>query len=246
MWRLIKADLNYQKVILVPIYVSFLALLASLTWVPQVLYFPDIVFPKRAVISLWLLFYLASIGVFNTSFSSRGINVREKRNRLHTLLPVSPRQIGASRVLALVLAWTGLVGVFLLFLLASGEWAAFWTKSTWPQTLLALTGAFFLGSAHGLVMEDLKTMFLTDRKIFRIQWKHIFYTFAVITAVLYFVAICLTIMCLLPQVATSDTVGAKVAFCLQSWPCAVLLLISGTAMMLASLKTFKLRKSFLE
>jgi|GEM_PF-5151384 len=246
MWRLIRAELGYQGVLTGPVYGVFLALQAALAWAPRALYLPELAFSRRAVLVFWFLFYLAAVSVFNSAFSSRGIHIREKRYRLLTLLPVSAGQVGTARALVPVLEWAGLAGILLLFLPLSGDWGAFWTESAWPQTLLALSGAFFLGTALGLVMEDLRTLFQGRLKIFGAPAGRIFYACAVASAVAYFAVVSLAVLLLLRIDALEPAWATAAIFLFRTWPGAALFLLAGATLLLASVRTFGTRRAYLE
>lgn len=247
MWQLIKAELSYQKMVLLAAGGCFLGLLGFLSYSPVLLFLPEIPFPRRVNIIYWFLFYLAFIILFNVAFSPFGLIRREKRNRLLHLLPVTVRQLGVRRMVLLSLIWMVMVAIYLLFMLAAGEWGMFWSGSEWPQLLVSLTGAFWTGSAYVMAMEDLQTLFVRERTILRVSLRRIFNVFVVLSTVLYFLAICGAIAHLSAQMPlTFEMLLPLLGSLARSWQGASIFLLTGAGLMLASIRTFELRKSFLE
>jgi hypothetical protein len=246
MWRLIRAELNYQRVILLPVGGCLAGLLIFLAAAPAALYLPELPFQKRVIISFWFLFYLAFVGGFNTAFSPFGIAGREKRNRLYALMPMSLKELGRMRVLALSAVWVGLVGIYGSGLWLSGDWAAFWAEPACPRSLLALTGAFSMGTAHMLIMADLRTLFLTGGTFMGVPLKRLFFALSVGGGVAYAVAVLVVILLNIPSAGPYEEIRTLAQFLLQSWTCAAIFLLVGAGMLSASIVSFRLRRSFLE
>ena len=247
MWPLIKAELNYQKLFLITALGAMLAIMVFLWFSPDLFFLPEIPFPRRISITFWFLFYLAFVILVNAVFPPYGIHRREKRNRLLTLLPVSLLQLGILRVILLVSIWAGLVAIFLLFLLITGDWTLFWGDPVWPQLLVSLSGAVLTGSTYVVSMADLQTLFPKEKKFLRIPWQQLFNGFIVLSTVIYFLAICYAILQCNPGVRFSLRILVPlVAFMVQSWTGATVFLLTGVAVALASIRTFELRKSYLE
>ncbi len=247
MWLLVKAELGYQKPILIAATGAVLAILIFLWFSPVLFLIPEILFPRRISITLWFLFWISSVILMNTVFPPQGIHRREYRNRLLALLPVPLWRLGILRFLLLISAWAALILIFLLFLLCAGDWDLFWGGPAWPQMLVSLSGAFLTGSAYVVFMTDLQTVFPKGKKFLRLPWQPLLNSFTVLSTVAYFLAICYLILQSSPGVKLSIRILVPlVAFMAQSWDGATVFVLTGAGMALAGIVTFQLRRSFLE
>lgn len=110
MWRLLKADLSYYKFnLLIGIAISVLMAIVLLA-----LGFAD--FSILLTNSFFVYF-------FNIGFIGADAD-KDKRDRHDTLLPLSIREIAVSRLLLVIFFQLGLLALWFIFLLFSGEEAA--------------------------------------------------------------------------------------------------------------------------
>jgi MFS family permease len=246
-WSLIKAELDYQKLFLITVVAAVLGILTFLWYSPVLLFVPEIPFPRRMGMSFWFLLYAAFVILVNAFFPPMGIHRREKRNRLLALLPISLQKLGIVRMILLALIWIGLASVFLLFLSITGDWNLFWDDPFWPVLLVSLSGAILTGSAYIAFMVDLQTLFPKEKLLLGIPQQQLFNGFIVLSTIIYFLAICYGIL----QSDSDFRFSVRIlvplmAFTVRSWTGATVFLLTGVGVALASIRTFTLRKSFLD
>lgn len=246
MWRLIKAELRYRVVFLAPACGVILTLLLGLSAVPALLYLPDVPFHRKMAVAFVALFYLATFCAFSTLYSPHGALQRERRLLLHARLTLGPRQLGVVRGLVLVLEWALFVGVLLLGVFLAGDGGAFRGDDGWSRSLMALTGVVFAGSAWRLILDDLGVRFADRFKGNPGRLSGILTPVAVSTTILFLAVFCYALSTVLPGAAhPMSRAGTVLTFVLASWEGAGTLLTGGCAMLMASVRTFEIRRSFL-
>ncbi|HEX9973567.1 MAG TPA: hypothetical protein VGD14_15960 [bacterium] len=150
MWKLLKAQIIYNKIVLIVGYVIFGS--AFIAFVIQGWQEMESSFPAlRAV----LLAATATLFLFNTVRLQR-----EKRDRFHHILSLSVWELGISRVLQIILFWLSLLSLVLFaFVLRP---STFELKILWD--LLSLTGFVLVMNAAPYIYRDLSLCFHAKSK----------------------------------------------------------------------------------
>ncbi len=158
MWKLIKAELIYNKNAL---------LIGLLFSIPFFFYFLSVKFKHEelGIIFMMILLFIPG-GIAAGILAGMGARrYKEKRERLFALLPVSLKRIGLARTLLPLLLWIGVVLVFwssiLIFTLYSIELKMIWV-------MLALNGLFLGLIPTDFMQHDVQYYFM--RKSQKILW----------------------------------------------------------------------------
>ena len=150
MWKLLKAQIQYNKIILIIVYLIFLPI--CITFVVQGWQEMDKSFPAlRAV----LMATTAMLFLFNIVRLQR-----EKRDRFHFLVPLNIWKIAVSRVLQIILFWLSVLSL-VLFAFVSRP-SIFDLKILWD--LLSLTGFVLVLNAAPFIYRDLSFCFQAKSK----------------------------------------------------------------------------------
>lgn len=150
MWKILKAQLQYNKVILIISYLIFLSVYVS--FVVQGWQELDNSFPAlRAVLmaTTAMLFLFSIIKLY-----------REKRDRFHHILALNIWQLGISRELQIIVFWFSLL--FLVLFAFALRPSIFDLKILWD--LLSLTGFVLVLNAAPLIYRDLSYCFHSKSK----------------------------------------------------------------------------------
>lgn len=145
MWKILKAQIQSNKIVLIISYLIFLSVYVS--FVVQGWQELDNSFPAlRAV----LMAATATLFLFNTVRRTR-----EKRDRFHHILSLSVWELGISRLFQIILFWLSLLSLVLFaFVLRP---STFDLKILWD--LLSLTGFVLVMNAAPYIYRDLSLCF---------------------------------------------------------------------------------------
>jgi hypothetical protein len=150
MWKLLKAQIIYNKIVLIVGYLIFGS--AFIAFVVQGWQEMDNSFPAlRAV----LLAATATLFLFNTVRLQK-----EKRDRFHHTLSLNTWELGISRVLQIILFWLSLLSLILFAFVMRPS--IFELKILWD--LLSLTGFVLVMNAAPFIYRDLSYCFHAKSK----------------------------------------------------------------------------------
>lgn len=142
MWKILKAELSYNKYVLViPYGVVLYVIIANVSqgWSNVELNLPGV---RAMMVVAAAVIFLFSIVTF----------FKEKRERYFTLLPLSIRQIGISRLLFLITVWLSFILLFWISTLTVTPYQL----STILWGTLSLTGFILMANAYIFIHRDLK------------------------------------------------------------------------------------------
>lgn len=145
MWKILKAQIQYNKIVLIISYLIFLSVYVSFVvqgWQELDNSFPALRAVLMAMTAMLLLFSIIKL-------------YREKRDRFHHILMLSIWKLGISRVLPIIAFWFSLLSLVLFaFVLRP---STFDLKILWD--LLSLTGFVLVMNAAPYIYRDLSLCF---------------------------------------------------------------------------------------
>jgi hypothetical protein len=157
MWRLLKGEINYDRLRIIPVYLFCVACFITIWYGVQW---------ERNRAPLAMLILLVST-IIIVSFGEKN-RIIQKRDRLHVSLPLSPAQIGAAHLIYPFLVWLSLALLFYLTgLLVQPFYAAPLTMPSLMQ-FLTLNGLVMIISAMYRLYRDLRMNFNSKQQRFLI------------------------------------------------------------------------------
>lgn len=150
MWKILKAQIDYNKIVLAVSYLVFLPIYISFIvqgWQEIDSSFPALRAVLLAVTAILLLFNIIRLQ-------------REKRDRFHHILALSPWKLGISRELLIIIFWISVL--FLVSFAFVLRPAIFDLKKLWD--LLSLTGFVLIMNAAPFLYLDLNFCFQARSK----------------------------------------------------------------------------------
>ena len=150
MWKLLKAQIQYNKIILIIVYLIFLPVFIAFVvqgWQEMDKSFPAL---RAVLMAATTMLFLFNIVRFQ----------REKRDRFHFLVPLNIWKIAVSRLLQIIIFWLSVLSLVLFaFVLRP---AVFDLKILWD--LLSMTGFVFVLNAAPFIYRDLSFCFHSKSK----------------------------------------------------------------------------------
>jgi hypothetical protein len=150
MWKLLKAQIQYNKIILIIVYLIFLPVFIVFVvqgWQEMDKSFPALRAVLMAATTMLFLFNIVRLQ-------------REKRDRFHFLVPLNIWKIAVSRLLQIIIFWLSVLSLVLFaFVLRP---AVFDLKILWD--LLSMTGFVFVLNAAPFIYRDLSFCFHSKSK----------------------------------------------------------------------------------
>jgi hypothetical protein len=148
MWRLLKAEILYDRFRL---FIIFIFCLTSLVTIWFGVKWDRNVSPMTMLI----LFISALVAVY----AGEGSRIQNKRDRMHVVLPLSLRKTGFSHVIYPIIVWIAILILYIVsyFVLAFISGATRTIPS--PIQILTLSGLFLIVNAAVLLSRDLSKIF---------------------------------------------------------------------------------------
>ena len=150
MWKILKAQIEYNKIVLIISYLIFFSIYISFVvqgWQEMDNSFPALRAVLMATTSMLFLFNIVRL-------------YREKRDRFHHILSLSIWELGISRVLQVIVFWMSLL--FLVFFVFVLRPSIFNMKILWD--LLSLMGFVLVLNAAPFIYRDLSYCFHSKSK----------------------------------------------------------------------------------
>jgi len=154
MWRLLRAEFSYNKanISLVFLFICIFLYIMIYDW-PGPL--------KSITFSMWFAYVGESVGIGIFIRSAKSRKHKEKRERMHVLLPLSTKQIALSRIVLPILFWMGFIFWFWLnILIFRGENID--TTIVW--VIFSITGHYLCFNAAVYINYDLDYYLIEKRK----------------------------------------------------------------------------------
>ena len=154
MWRLVKAEFSYNRINIVVafLFISIFLYIMIYDW-PGPL--------KSFTFSMWFAYVGESVGIGIFIRSAKSRKHKEKRERMHVLLPLSTKQIALSRIVLPILFWMGFIFWFWLnILIFRGESI----DMTIAWVIFAITGHYLCFNAAIYINYDLDYYLIEKRK----------------------------------------------------------------------------------
>ncbi|MBC8181994.1 hypothetical protein H8E88_12825 [candidate division KSB1 bacterium] len=228
MWKILKAQISYNRIILYP---SFLLTLAVI--VPFIVQGWEV--PEKSYPALRAVLFAMTAVIF---LSSSVKNVKEKRDRFFHKLPLNLWELGAARLFFVLLFWFSLmVLVCITFVIRNSifNYTYFWDLLSQTGFIIFMIGAVFF-------VRDIAFVFnFKNKKIFP----------GILNFVVIFGGYILFMFFVVSQNALDESSSlffAKTKFgkFISSFPGAVLFLMIGSLTLFLSLFVFSRRKTFTE
>jgi hypothetical protein len=229
MWKILKAEIEHNKYYLLPgllfVFILQVILVISGDWNESQNDFPGL----RVI---WFSLSIFIVFLYLLSFR------KDKRLRIHTMLPINPRKIASVRISVFILFWIVLILILFLFhLINQGQFPG----PAWIYNILTLTGLVFIINSLPYFSQDIFNIYFSKKS-------RVLLSIALILCSIIYIILVLMITpyfdTIDPQFFNSyrNTVQ-KVYF---SPAVTIISPITGITLLIASLFLFNRRKSYLE
>lgn len=176
MWRLLKAEFNYNRtsISLAFLFICIFLYIMIYDW-PGPL--------KSVTFSMWFAYVGESVGIGIFLRSAKSRKYKEKRERMHVLLPLSVKQIAMARILLPILFWIGFIFWFwlniLIFRAESIDITIFWV-------IFSITGHYLCFNAAVYINYDLDYYLIEKRNKVLLKIISIWWIAALVSLLLWF------------------------------------------------------------
>lgn len=148
MWRLLKAEILYDRLRL---FIVFIFCLTSLITIWFGVKWDRNVSPMTMLI----LFISALVAVY----AGEGSRIQNKRDRMHVVLPLSLRKTGFSHVIYPIIVWIAILILYIVSYFVLDFISGATRKIPSPIQILTLSGLFLIVNAAVLLSRDLSKIF---------------------------------------------------------------------------------------